>query len=196
MKDSYTPNPRVGSTGSYLGNLPCFIHRRSRRFVEVRVYNVRGCAAVIEESGVSRNPFHQHGISTDLPFAPACGAGDPDRLPVPHRAKTAPWVVWPRGVTKVLHRRRGEWRAGPSEVSSFEGIPLEEVAGAPPVERNDRLRPRRRTTATIKPCYSRVRTRCTFQISRTCPETLSATGWDSTNIVPWRGRRGGAQPAH
>ena len=57
MKDSYTPNPRVDSTGSYLGNLPCFIHRRSRRFVEVRVYNVRGCAAVIRGSGVARNPL-------------------------------------------------------------------------------------------------------------------------------------------
>ena len=57
MKDSYTPNPRVDSTGSYLGNLPCFIHRRSRRFVEVRVYNVRGCAAVNREKAERQKPI-------------------------------------------------------------------------------------------------------------------------------------------
>ena len=75
--------------------------------------------------------------------------------------------------------------------------PPEYVAGAPPpAERNDRIRYRRRTTATIKPRYPHVRTRCTLQIRRTCPGTLSAAGWDSTSIGPGRGRRGGAQPAH
>ena len=74
--------------------------------------------------------------------------------------------------------------------------PHEDVAGAPsPAERNNRMRHCRRTKTTINPRYSRVRTRCTLQIGRTCPETLSEAGWNSTNIVPGRIGRGGPQLA-